>query len=251
MSGTGSRLLRLVLAAIVGFLVVGCGAGGTPAPGQTVSFTPLPYGPPGIAATPTVPGGTTPIPGWTEYSQPEDGFAIALPGSWRKINPDPASLANVIQMLRQQNPELAELVESASRRLQSSDIHFIAFDMSAESVASGFLTNLNVLHRSLEGGTTLESFGDANVQELERLTDLSSPIQRQDVQWPAGPALCLRYTVGLDTPGGQRAELSLMQFLFVQGHDGYVLTFATTPGQLDRYKPLFEQIGRTFRPLGG
>jgi hypothetical protein len=193
----------------------------------------------------------TPLPGWTEYEQPENGFAIALPSSWRKINPDPASLANVVQMLRQQNPELAELVESASARLQGSGVRFIAFDMSADSVASGFLTSLNVLYQPLESGTTLDSFGESNVAELQKLTDLSTPIERRAVQWPAGRALCLRYTIGLDTSGGHRASLCLTQFLFVEGQDGYVLTFATTPGQLDHYRPLFEQIGRTFRVLRG
>ncbi|MDI7274835.1 MAG: hypothetical protein QME94_02535, partial [Anaerolineae bacterium] len=93
------------------------------------------------------------------------------------------------------------------------------------------------------------SFGEANVSELERMARLATPVEQHMVQWPSGQALCLQYTLALDTPQGQLADLSLTQFLVVHGQDGYVLTFATTPGQLARYAPIFEQIGRTFRLL--
>lgn len=251
------RVLRVALAAIAGLLVIACSATGQGISGTSrpLMMRPSPSPQPPLTATAlpthTPPAGQAKIEeGWTEYSLPDDGFAVALPQTWRKVDAgtdDSLAPAYIAQAEHGLVP--ASNLQVRDDSLRSSDVRFLALDTAPESVASGFMTNLNVLHRSLVGNISLAEFGAGNVRELEKVKRVIKPVQVQVVQLPAGQALRLRYELELSSGDAQAPRASLTQFLLINGQEGYVLTFATTPALLEKYKPIFEQIGSSFRWL--
>lgn len=239
----GNRALRVGLVAVAGLLVLGCSVGAL----RLWPFTsPLVTPPP----PPLTPSPGTSLPGgWREYREPDDGFAIALPDTWRRVDLDapgqPAPLPAGDEGLWRPAGALAARVRGQG----ASGVRFFAFDLSPESVTSGFMTTVNVLHLPLSGAASLAEFGERNVRELERAARVRRPMTQERVDLPAGQALRLRYELTIDLAADEELCLSLTQFLLVWAQQGYVLTFATQPWQLEHYAPLFDEIGRSLRWL--
>ncbi len=240
MSGSpGHHGWRRGLAVLAGVLIVGCSMRIEPAPSPspTATATLAPWPSPSPARE------SSPEDGWTEYELAADGLALALPASWHTVNVDAPvpTPERLVQGAREPGP-------ASAVRDPDPEMRFYAFDLASVGGEDAFMTNLNILHYHLAGATTLAEFGAGNVRELGRMAQLIAPLQQAMVALPAGPALRLRYGLAVEGEGGH--TLSLTQFLLVRGQEGYVLTFATTPPQLEAYTPVFERIGRSLRWLG-
>ena len=249
-----SRIPRLALAVIAGLFLAGCTAligAANSAPGPEILPSPSPAEPATPVRVPTddIHADARPPEGWTEHKEGREGFAVALPASWQKVDADSEMLAGALEALRRQSPELASLLANAGGSLASSELRFLAFDLGAESLADGFPANLSVLRRPVGAHMSLEEFGTSNVRELGRVAQVCGPVQRETVRLPAGEALRLRYQLSVDSREGSRFDRCLTQFLLVRGRQGYILTFSTVPAGQEKYEPIFEQIGRSFRWL--
>lgn len=242
------RILRLTLAVIAGLLVVGCSAGGG-SPGE-VSLSPTPEVPTNPAPNPTSTAPTQALTeGWTEYQQPEDGFAVALPATWRKVDAGPEVHTTAFTARLEPAAALSALA-AAQGRPAGSDFCFYALDLAPESTGNAFATNLNVLHRPLPAAMALADFASSNVGELEKEAQVVKPVLQERVQLPAGPAVRLQYRLAVPVAEGPDLQLSLTQLLLVSRQSGYVLTFATLPEQEAHYGDVFQRIAQSLRWLG-
>jgi hypothetical protein len=234
----GRHALRLGLAALAGVLVVGCSAVLNVQP----TSSPSPVATPTTAPRPTfTPAGSERLgDDWTEYTLAEEGFALALPPSWQRVDARsrPPSAPLLASSLR--GPAPARVPAAGG-----SEMPFFALDMASGGDPAGFMT---ILHQPLSAPATLAEFAAGNVRQLARLPQLASPVDEQFIDLPAGPALRLRYELSLGD-SGEEGRLSLTQLLLVHGQEGYVLTFSSLPARLDSYAPVFERISRSFRWL--
>jgi hypothetical protein len=238
--------LRCTLAVGASLLIAGCAGTPTPAPTPTSpEITPAP----GMLPTPDEPLNLA--QNWREYRQSEDGFAVSLPPSWHKFDVNAETLSVALPALGVQNPALIALIsrEAGQRSRSGSEIHFFAFDLTSDAAGTGFMTNLNILHQPLTLSMGLSEFGAVNVRELEQVAQLARPVLQEQAILPAGRALRLSYQLVVDLGDNQRLDLSLVQYLLVRGREGYVITFATMPGQCQQYEATFERIAGTFRWL--
>jgi len=233
---------RLLAVALVLMALASCGG---PAPTATrvpPTATPQPTPTPPVA-TPTLEAG------WVLYEKPADGFAIALPPTWRQIDMDPQTLGASLDAIKAQNPELAPQLEGQARSLLEAGIKFFGFDLAPEALATGAATNVNVLSQSLPAEVSLDFYVQLSVGQLENMSSVVKPVQQRRVQLAAGEAEELSYAMNMVAPSGAALALWTDQYLFLQGKAVYVITCTTSQETAPKYTEVFANIGRSFRLL--
>jgi hypothetical protein len=160
---------------------------------------------------------------------------------------DPQTLEASLDAVKEQNPEMASMLEGQARTLVTSGIKFFGFDLSPEATAAGFATNVNVFKQSLGAEASLDFYVQLNVGQLENIPNVVEPISHQRVNIAAGEAEQMRYGMEMAAPDGQTVTMALTQYLVVEGKDAYVITLTTRADWAEKYAPIFEQIGQSFR----
>lgn len=216
-------------------LLIGCG-------GSKDKPTPTPV-PPTAAPIPTL------EPDWTLYEKPEYGFAIALPPRWEQIDMDAQTLEASLEMLGDENPEMATLLSGQASSLVISGIKFFGFDVSVEAVSTGFATNVNVLSQPLGMEMSLDVFTQVTVAQLENMELVKGRVSQRRVNLSTGEAVELKYRMEMQVPYGGTVTIAVTQYAFIRGEDAYVITLGTTEDQVETYAPLFEKIAQSFRLL--
>lgn len=182
--------------------------------------------------------------GWIVHRVPREGFALALPLGWQAD--DPGRLRTSLAPIVRANPELAGFVK-ASFSGRSPAIKLFAFDVRREALAAAerrrFVTNASV---AVTPGPPPWNISTAS---LRRSLAIRGRLERRRLALPAGEALELRYSIRVRQPSGPHTAVVVTQYGFARGKRQYVVTFSTTPGQVDRYSNLFRQSAETFRFL--
>ena len=194
-------------------------------------------------ATPTLEAG------WVLYEKPADGFAIALPPTWRQIDMDPQTWQASLDAIKAQNPDLAPLLEGQTRSLLEAGIKFFGFDLAPEALATGVATNVNVLIQSLPAEVSLDFYVQLNVGQLENMPSVVKPVEHRRVQFADGEAEELRYAMNMVAPSGAALTLWTDQYLFVREKQVYVVTCTTSKDAASQYAETFAKIGQSFRLL--
>jgi hypothetical protein len=226
----GLRLkLPLLLSALVLFsLMTACGSAAGPAAARP---------------TPTLPRG------WILYEKPADGFALALPPTWREIGLDAAALGTGLQALREQNPQLAEYFSAQTEALLTANGKFFALILTPDSAAEGYMPNITVLQRTLQVELTADELALDFLEELDALPYVVSEPTYRRVPLAAGDAAEIRYDAAIAIPGTPATRLVLSSYLVAKGQVYYVISFGVAASQSDDYAPVFEEIARSFRWL--
>lgn len=223
----------------------------------TPRLTATPRGPtptatrPGPSPTPTKPRPTATLEaGWKLHPMPKDGFAIAYPSTWTFQDIDPATISSVIATLKKNNPQMASLLESQQGQSATAGVKYVAMDSGANSTANGLLTNSNLIHTNVDIAYTLDVAVESSVKEMEQMAMVSKPIAHRRMQFPAGEAEEIRYTLSMVNASKQTIKVSTTQYLFLNGREVYMLTFSTAPSLETKNLPIFEKIAKTFRFTG-
>lgn len=232
----GSRLAGLLALALG--LLVGCGLPGQatrPAPATSADSSAA------VVQASFAPG----VPdGWDLYEEADDGFAIALPPEYDRIDTDEATLTAFLDTLKQQNPDEAETLDREFRGfLDSGAPKLWAFDQTTENTGSNVLVIKEPLSRAL----TLDQYVQVTLRQLDNVAEVIRPIQQQRVTLAAGEAVELRYDQRGDTAGD--ASDTTVQYLVVDGRTAFVLTFIVAQERADTFVPIFQQAAQTFRLL--
>jgi hypothetical protein len=229
-------LYRVLGIATIVMLSFGCGGSSEP----TATPTPIP---PTAAPVPTL------EPDWQYYGKSEDGFAIALPPRWEQIDMDLQTLDASLDAVKEQNPEMAVILEGQARNLVVSGIKFFGFDVSLDAMATGFATNVNVLKQSLGMEMSLDVFAQVSVAQLENMDMILGDVTQRHVNLAAGEGIELKYRMEMNLPDGKAMTLALTQYAVIRGEDAYVITLSTTDDQAGTYAPIFEKIAQSFQLL--
>jgi len=160
---------------------------------------------------------------------------------------DPKTLEASLKVVKEQNPQMATLVEGQARNLIVSGIKFFGLDLAPEATTTGFATNVNILKQPLGAEVSLDFYVQVNVGQLENMANVVKPISHRRVNLVAGEGEKLWYRMNMTMPTGQVLTVAITQYLVIKGEDAYVVTLATTADQAPKCAPIFEKIGQSFR----
>lgn len=110
--------------------------------------------------------------------------------------------------------------------------------------SSEFNSNVNVVVEPVPAGTPLARYGDALVAQIRTIH--AGAIGRTTVKLPAGQAIRLAYTPTL-AAGTVRKKVSTLQYCFVRGRKGFVVTYTTLPALATAYRTRFLRSARSIR----
>jgi hypothetical protein len=184
--------------------------------------------------------------GWPLYEVPAEGFALALPPDWRQIDMNPATFEAKFQETLKQNPQF-EALHANLRQQVMAGTRFVGFDEA--TIQTGFATNVNVLRLPLPPGGTLDTAAAQSLRDLEKVPNVTKPIAHERVKIATADSERFRYKVTAQVAPGQTQALSITQFLFVKGTNGYMVTLTTLSAREVHYAATFEKIGQSFRFL--
>jgi hypothetical protein len=167
-------------------------------------------------ATPktSVGGSAQTHPGWTEYTEQADGFAISLPPDWTKTGLDLGAA--------------------------------IKFQAASKTGPAAFPANLNVVSQDLPVELSLDDYVELSISQIATAFDGVTGLKHERVALPGiGDAEKVEYH--FNTKAG--VAIAALQYVFLRNMTGYVLTFGTVPEDETSSRPTFEGIAQTFHFL--
>jgi hypothetical protein len=191
--------------------------------------------------------GSASIPaGWTAHELTADGFRLGLPTGWQTVAAGEVDAS--LETLRQDNPELAEMIEGQVSGSLNELVRFFAFDTRSPTLADEFATNINVVVEPLPAGIDFAQYLDANLSQLRQVPTVTVNLEDDNIALPGGRAALIDSVFTLNSPSGGQ-QIAVRQYLFLKDGRGFILSMTTTPEHASTYKPLWEQIAKTFEPL--
>jgi hypothetical protein len=176
--------------------------------------------------------------GLATYEVASFDFSIGVPSDWRVLSADEALDDEVLDSIRESDPELAPVLDQIGA--ENSPIKLFAL---APQPDDGFTTNLNVVViEDVPAGTTREGYFNASAKQIEDLGVSDAEEERADL--PAGEALVLRYE---HTLGGATQPLAALQYVLLENEVGYTLTYTAVASAAERYTAEFERSAQSFR----
>jgi hypothetical protein len=176
--------------------------------------------------------------GLATYEVASFDFSIGVPSDWKVVSADEVLDDEVLDSIRENNPELAPIVDQIGT--EDSPIKLFAL---APEPDDGFTTNLNVVViEDVPEGTTREDYFAASANQLESLGVSGAEEERTDL--PAGEAMVLRYEHSL---GGAAQPLAALQYVLLENEIGYTLTYTALASAAGRYTAEFERSAQSFR----
>jgi hypothetical protein len=246
-------------------LLIGCGVltGATPTVAPTMRVIASPAPPTATAVRPTAPPEPTAAPeptprsitysalftdGLVFYENPTEGFAIVLPDTWQQIELDREMFEASLKSVMDQNPQLAAVSGGSLCCQMASGLKFYAADRGSDSdQACPCAATINIVRMDLKMAISLDEVVPALVSGLEQTVDTIGPVAQRRVQLSAGDAEEVRYAAELRHPDGKKVISAVTQYLIVKGRDIYIVSLNTTKEHEERYFPIFEAIGKSFR----
>jgi hypothetical protein len=217
------RALGWAPAILVALLLAACGASA----GTAAKSTPTPA--------------PSPEPGWKLYSVSAEGFAIALPSNWEKVDLNLTS-ADAAAAFKD-NPAFVKFLQGIQLNKY---IKFLGVDK--QTVAGDFATNVNVVGVSLpDSVTTLDQVVAAELATYKRL-QVSTMHQR--VHLSAGAAEQVDYTLTPNTASAGQVLTAIKQYILLRlgAHPTeFVVTLTTKVDQASSYEVTFGKIADAFR----
>lgn len=186
--------------------------------------------------------------GWKFIEVTSEGYGVALPPNWDKIDFDPDRLAAMLKSLNDKNPQFASALSSQSEQLIALNVKFFAFDLSSEALSSGFVTNVNILRDSLTFNVPLDTYVQLNVQNLQKAPAVSKTLTHKRVTLASGDAELIQYQLTLTTSQG-KTTASTTQYLMIHSGAGYIITFTTRPDKEKTYAPISQKIAQSLQWL--
>jgi len=184
---------------------------------------------------------------WVLYELPQEGFALALPPEWLQITLNPATFEEALEIAGEQNPAIGKYLSSDSlRALMASGLKFYGMDTSLDALEAGFLANLNVLIMDIGFEAPLETYVALNLKQIEALAT-EGTVEHERVELANLDAEKLTYEMSQMSVTGDAVQVTIVQYLALDGSTAYVVTMLAPTSLADDYVPTFEEIGQSFR----
>ena len=204
---------RLLGAAFATLVTAGCGGGdaseSTDSPDATATADPT-------ASAAASPSGDVPE-GWERFESAEGGFAISVPRGWEAVDLSSGDIDAMVELLRE-DPQTAALADQLPAMLEQG-VAFFAVNLDADSMASGFATNLNVVVQE-DVTMSLDLYVAGNVSFIEETFGVD--VAREDVELPAGPAVRGEFEASF----GEGTRVHQIQYYLVVDDRALIVTFS-------------------------
>jgi hypothetical protein len=182
---------------------------------------------------------------WQRIQQPQ--FSLALPPEWTVTSAEEMNVADAVNEMAAQNPQLKAVLEQGRAALISGQVQLLAFDLNPERIdISGFPTNIRIGRQTVANPAVLEQVADVNEQDL-RNTPGFSEVKRTPVLVSGVPATRLTSQLQVNDTAGQPLTLAVEQYLLVDNKEVFVITLTTPHAQQEAYRTTFDQILATLR----
>jgi hypothetical protein len=192
-------------------------------------------------------------PNWVRYESLDEGYTVDLPKSWQKLDLGADDVKAAVDLMRGQNPDLAEFMNSSQFRSQmdsmaKSGVRLILYDSNVDYGTTLFATNMNLVHMEIPGGMKLDDVVDKNIMELRKVLGkgLASEIDREVAKLGNASARKISYVYQVNA-GYQYVDIVISQYLTVKDNHQYILTFSTTESEVRWRDSEFDRIARTFK----
>jgi hypothetical protein len=150
-----------------------------------------------------------------------DGYSLTLPGTWTASSIDPLQQEVLINVLRNSEPEIAELVDTL-RSVDEADISMVGGD-TGQLGHTSVPTNVSVLTAPNQPGF-LPLSGDRIALTIQGVSGVAGPVERTNVSLGGQPAQRLDWTLRPQTAGsvGAPTEVALTTYV-LNAHDQTVI----------------------------
>ena len=178
--------------------------------------------------------------GWPLYVVSEEGFELALPPHWAQVD----YKADGFDEMLKHNPQLKGLLGNFKQTINS-QIKFYAVD--ENSIKTGSITNLNVIRFPCARWDDLDSILKQSFEELEKLPNIAKPIEHERVEAKSGNYERVRYKLAMQSPFGQKVDVTVMQMVLVKDGTVVVLSMGCRADLESNYQETFEKIEQSFK----
>lgn len=175
------------------------------------------------------------------FTSAEGNFSILLPPGWLPLMESNRLLSESLAQIDREDPGVADLLETQLSELREIPVAFIAFDLSPESLQSGFTTNVNLLKQPVPAGFPLNYVVQLNADQLETVLGLSAAAEATDVILPAGESVMLDYQVG--------TQAKARQYYLLHDQSLYIVTFTVAATLAEGKMSLFNEMMQSFQFL--
>lgn len=156
---------------------------------------------------------------WSVHERVADGFAIALPPSWK-----------IEELGADDNPAFK----------------LLAVDPGTDADPDGVRAVVQVIRFALKAGFTFDTLTQLGTAPFERSPGVIGPVTQRVARLQAGPALETRFREKRNSSRGE-VIAAVTHYELIRGNTGYVLMLWTLPDQAQAYAPTFEKIAVGFQ----
>ena len=183
---------------------------------------------------------------WTLYHRPGDGFAVALPGSWRQLERSRQPSGSNHTTPKDLSPEAARLLEFQERNLIPSGTRFIALEWPPRLEVFAFVA---VANRDLPMDVTLKDYVRSAQTLYGKLKTIQKPIYERSLTLRPGDAAQLEFRMVMPAAAGQTVAFDVSRTVIIRERKLYEIIAGVKAGETRRYAPLFEKIVQSFQLL--
>jgi hypothetical protein len=172
--------------------------------------------------------------GWTLYKKTTEGYAIALPSTWKQISADPNKMEASIKAVTQDPAAVNSLMAFTKNRI-ASGVNMLALDAGGKGL-------LQLSWRTSDkNDVSLDSIANIWMRSMEQSgQQLIGPRSHRHVTLPIGEAQELKYMT---------SETATTQYMASHQKDFYILTLGANPEKMSAYDSVFTKIGQSFQSL--
>jgi tetratricopeptide (TPR) repeat protein len=188
---------------------------------------------------------TTLETGWVLYEKPAEGFALALPPTWKQIDMDPNSINTDLDLIEESNPEVGKFLRQAARVFVTSGFKFWGVDLDPVVAKVGSLTQISVDKKHSEIKISLGAYVSALIAFWEDQPDVIKPVTHQRVKLAGSDAEELRIKMAVTTTNTTTTTV-MTQYILIKDQDFYSIGMGTRAEQAEKYAPIFAKIAQSF-----
>lgn len=176
--------------------------------------------------------------GPTRFTSDEAAFTITLPAGWLPLADSSKVIQSSIDAIEGKNPEMAALLTEQLSLIEEIPIALIAFDLSPETLNSGFATNVNIMRQPVPAGFSLSYLVQFSADQLETVLGLSDAAEQTQVVLPAGETVILDYQLN--------NQAIARQYYLLHDQNLYIATFSASASLAASSTILFNEIMQSF-----
>ena len=183
--------------------------------------------------------------GWVLYDMPTVGLAIAAPPSWSVYSYDEAGREKLSEDLKTRDPDLVAQIENIVQGFEG-QISMMLLGLDIEPPAgSQFVSNFNIIVEDIGSELDLDTYADLSIQGIQAFLPVIGGVESERIEIPAGDAVVLKYLMDQQLIGGDAVQISVTQYLLINGSEGVVVTFTGPSEGMDDMSTLFGEMIET------